>query len=236
MTIKEPDIDSGRLPAEETRRELRTLLTKAQSLLEQLEDAYHSSEIVELRNENDYLTKRLIDLETQNHQMLGLYVSTYQLYDARDPGQVVETIAEITRDILGAQRFLLIVKLPPADGYSVAMRHGLEEGCPAPFVDEAYAGGVEAVDRALGEGERWLDPHGDPMAVIPLQLNSSTVGALVLFELLSHKKAFSGNDGEIIDLLGAHAASALMASESWAAISRRVNTLESLLRLARGVS
>ncbi|MFL6200806.1 MAG: hypothetical protein ACJ76J_16660, partial [Thermoanaerobaculia bacterium] len=62
----------------------------------------------------------------------------------------------------------------------------------------------------------------------------SNVGALVLLKLLDHKPSLRADDRDILDLLAAHAASALFAARVYAQTDRKLRTLESLVKLARG--
>jgi hypothetical protein len=57
------------------------------------------------------------------------------------------------------------------------------------------------------------------------------VGALVLFKLVDHKPSLTMADKDLLDLLAAHAASALLAARVYTATDRRLRTLENLVKL-----
>lgn len=224
--------------------ELRELLSRARHLADKLEAnglGSDSSEVEGLREQlaasqkeaNDLATE-LVELERRVHQLMNLYVATYQLYAGRDPKKVQAAIAEITTDLLGAERFVLLLRNIGTGSCRVALTKGFDDTLPTAFASEIYSGGEPAIDAALERGERHLDPDGVPLAVVPLQVDNIVVGALALLKLLEHKTTLSHGDREILDLLAAHAASALMASETHAVTSRKLRTLESLVRLARG--
>ena len=231
--------------------ELRELLDRATSIARGLEKLPVPSteeplgpaelenlqaELLEARSEGAHLAEQLVELERRVHQMLNLYVSTYQLYAARDPDGVQATIAEIANELLGVERFVLLLKPAGSGECRIALTHGLADPTPEPWNGELYTGGVECVDRALEQGIRHFEPDQVPMAVVPLQFDNVVVGSLVLLELLGQKRGFAAGDSEVLDLLAAHAASALMASESFAMTSRKLQTLESLIQIARGGS
>jgi GAF domain-containing protein len=69
------------------------------------------------------------------------------------------------------------------------------------------------------------------LAVVPLRVQDVTVGALVILKLLAHKLDFVKEDHDLLDLLGAHAASAVFASRVYSKTARKLRTLESLIRL-----
>jgi GAF domain-containing protein len=161
-------------------------------------------------------------------------VATYQLYAARHPTQVQETIAEIASDLLGAERFVLLLRGTGHGECRVALARGFGSEPLGPYATGVYRGGDPIVDRTLEQGVRHLSPESSPIAVVPLQVDEHVVGALILIQLVGHKARLTTGDSEVLDLLGAHAASALTASEAYAVTSRKLQTLESLIQLARG--
>jgi hypothetical protein len=56
------------------------------------------------------LSDRLVRTEHQRGRLMNLYVATYQLHATLDLDEVKATIGEIARDLLGAERFLLLIK------------------------------------------------------------------------------------------------------------------------------
>jgi hypothetical protein len=59
------------------------------------------------------------------------------------------------------------------------------------------------------------DAPDPPAACIPLTIEDRTVGAIVVYALLEHKKRFVTVDRELFKLLGAHAGGALVAAYLW---------------------
>jgi hypothetical protein len=55
----------------------------------------------------------------------------------------------------------------------------------------------------------------------------------VILKLLDHKPQLRADDREILDLLAAHAASALFAARVYSATDRKLKTLENLVNLLR---
>ena len=75
---------------------------------------------------------------------------------------------------------------------------------------------------------------GQPDHYLEIVLPGMIVGALVVFKLLAHKSNFQSEDSELFDLIGAHAASALLASRVYAGMARKLRTLEELISLVKG--
>ena len=66
------------------------------------------------------------------------------------------------------------------------------------------------------------------------EFQNDIVGALVLNKLLDHKPIQRAEDRDLLDLLSAHAATAMFAARLFATKDRKLRTLESLVKLARG--
>jgi GAF domain-containing protein len=188
------------------------------------------------------LATKLVDSEHQAGRLMNLYVATYQLHSTLDPDEVQQTIAEIASNLLGAKSFVLLMAREDdtGGGCDVALAEGVED-------DErwqgAYRGGDPVIDATLADGVLRLGGEGgrggpadggDLVAVVPLRVQQQVVGALVVLRLLDHKPILRPEDRDLLDLLSAHAASALFAARLYAAKERKVKSLQSLVELARG--
>jgi nitrate/nitrite-specific signal transduction histidine kinase len=181
------------------------------------------------------LAARLVESEHQAGRLMNLYVATYQLHSTLDPGEVQQTIAEIAINLLGAERFALLLRDEDGGGCEVALEEGLGEADTL-YAGGAYRGGDPMVDATLGDGVLRLGPDGGSqvLAAVPLRVQQVVVGALVVLGLLDHKPILRAEDRDLLDLLSAHAASALFAARLYAAKDRKLRSLESLVELARG--
>lgn len=183
------------------------------------------------------LASRLVDSEHQAGRLMNLYVATYQLHSTLDPEEVQETIAEIAINLLGARCFALLLHDDDLEGCEVALQEGVEDDDPL-YGSGIYRGGDRMVDATLEDGVLRLGPQEDGdstvLAAVPLRVQDVIVGALVILKLLDHKPILRAEDRDLLDLLSAHAASALFAARLYAAKDRKLRSLESLVKLARG--
>ena len=69
--------------------------------------------------------------------------------------------------------------------------------------------------------------------MVPLSVQGAVVGALVIHKLFEHKAMLRADDRDLLDLLAAHAASALFAARVYSATDRKLKTLESLIQLVK---
>lgn len=182
------------------------------------------------------LSSRLVDSEHQVQRLMNLYVATYQLHGSLDPTVVRQTIAEVATNLLGAQSFVLLLRREESQGYEVALAAGLPVAGSDAFEGREYRGGDPLVDATLADGLIRFGPtdNSASLAAVPLRVEDEQVGALVVLKLLRQKPLLGSDDREMLDLLSAHAAAALFAAQLFSAKDRRLQTLESLVRLARG--
>ena len=185
------------------------------------------------------LASRLVDSEHQGGRLMNLYVATYQLHATLDPGEVQATIAEIAINLLGAERFVLLFrkggKNEGEGACEIAFSEGMEENASGAYHDGIYAGGDPAVDATLADGILRIGPleGSEAMACVPLTVQGTTVGALVILKLFDHKALLRPEDRDLLDLIAAHAASALFAARVYSNTDRKLKTLESLVALVR---
>lgn len=234
--------------------ELRSTLERAGELIRVVESNLRGSEgnegasaderIAELERrlstaESDVkeLASRLVDSEHQGGRLMNLYVATYQLHATLEPAEVQATIAEIAINLLGADQFVLLLRRDEGEGYEIALREGSYDGGVVSLYDgESYQGGDPMVDQTLRDGVLRLGPTAESqaLAAVPLRVQNDIVGALVVLKLLDHKPILRAEDRDLLDLLSAHAASAMFAARLFATKDRKLRTLESLVKLARG--
>lgn len=229
----------------------------SESRVAQLEERLHAAE-----GDVKELATRLVDSEHQAGRLMNLYVATYQLHSTLDPDEVQQTIAEIASNLLGAKSFVLLLAREGEETVcDVALSEGVEDDARWQGV---YRGGDEVIDATLADGVLRLgEPgrtavgeagggapgagapavgeaavgeatSGDLVAAVPLRVQQQVVGALVVLRLLDHKPILRPEDRDLLDLLSAHAASAIFAARLYAAKERKVKSLQSLVELARG--
>jgi nitrate/nitrite-specific signal transduction histidine kinase len=231
------------MSAEQAGEELVWLLERAGSLLgvvraseRRLADAggEQARRVAELEDEVRELERRLAAAEQQSERLMRLYVATYQLHATLNPPEVLEAISEIVVDLIGADRFALLLTDPTGGRTAIVLCHGLDEEVSdrsfIRFAGRHYAGGDALVDATLADGRLRTGTDGGPVAVVPLNVAGRTVGALVLLRLLGHRHELGPEDRETLDLLAAHAAAALFAAQSFATADRKLRTLAGILQ------
>lgn len=174
----------------------------------------------------------LVRTEQQAAQLANLYVATYQLHASLEVGDVRAAIADIAVNLLGAERFAIWLKdesgqlLPAPEGSG-----GGDATIAAP-----YAGGDSLIDCCLEQGSPQFGPcDGSALLVaVPFTRHGEVVGLLAVTAFLRHKPGLSADDHELLDLMAAHAASALLAARAFHVSQRKLTAYEGLLGFLRG--
>ena len=191
--------------------------------------------LADVESDRQELSTKLADYEQQVSRLMNLYVATYQLHSTLDPDEVQGTIAEIAINLLGAERFVLLFWKEGGDECEIALSEDMEGDSSGHYQNGVYSGGDPAVDATLSDGVLRIGPidGSDALACVPLTVQGAVVGALVLLKLFAHKGMLRAEDRDLLDLLAAHAASALFAARVYSTTDRKLKTLESLVKLVR---
>jgi nitrate/nitrite-specific signal transduction histidine kinase len=193
------------------------------------EQQRQAAQVRELEADVQELQQMLLASERQAAQLANLYVATYQLHASLELDDVRKAICEIAVNLLGAARYALLARDDDGGRFEVVAG---SEPRGAPFDGRVYPGGDPLVDAALADGVTRLDAADDgALAVVPLVAQGAVTGALVILGLLPQKASLSVDDRELIDVLAAHAASALLAARMFHERTRKLRTLEGLMQL-----
>ena len=224
--------------------ELRATLDRAAELAKEIEKSEPppssvpqlQAQLADVESDRAELSTKLAEYESQVSRLMNLYVATYQLHATLDPSEVQATIAEIAINLLGAERFVLLFwKTDESGDCEIAFSQGMETDPSGLYKEGIYSGGDPAVDATLSDGVLRIGPidGSDVLACVPLTVQGTTVGALVILKLFDHKTSLKPEDRDLLDLIAAHAASALFAARVYSTTDRKLKTLESLVKLVR---
>src|SRR5262249_18680925 len=171
--------------------------------------------LADVESDRAALSEQLAARERQLSQLMNLYVATYQLHSTLDVAEVKATIGEIASNVLGAENFALLFWKADGSACEIALAQGVEE--ESAYRGGIYHGGDAAVDATLADGVMRIGPldGSTVVAAVPLAVHGQTLGALVLLKLLDHRPPLGQEDREVLDLLAAHAASALVAAGAY---------------------
>src|SRR5438552_4181197 len=152
-----------------------------------------------------------------------------------DAGAAAYVKKPFRNEELIAEGFALIFWNADGTQGEIAPGQGLSQDSSGFYAAGKYAGGDPAVDATLTDGVLRMGPidGSEAVAVVPLTVQGAVVGALVILKLFEHKAKLRPEDRELLDLLAAHAASALFAARVYHQTDRKLKTLESLIQLVK---
>jgi hypothetical protein len=196
-----------------------------------------SLEAGKLVEENQDFARRYVELEEHATGLANLYAATFQLHATLDPAEVVKTITEIAINLIGAADFILYLTDDAKGDFVVAAR----EGEYSPKFPRLPALTLALEREAIGQRRtvfaeldpRVADGQKAPICCTPLVFRDRLVGVLTVYALLSHKKSFSGLDRELFDLLGDQAALAIVSSQCFVTVDRKLKTVQGFLDLLK---
>lgn len=185
----------------------------------------------ELEGNLSEMEELLVQAERHAARLANLYVASYQLHNSLETSDVRAAIADIAVNLLGAERFTIWLK---DDTGALWASDGATEGGA---VMRRYEPGDALVDASLRDNTPQLTPveGAQALAAVPFVKHGEAVGLLVIETFLRHKAGLDADDAELLDLLAAHAASALLAARAFSVSQRKLTTYEGLLGFLRGV-
>jgi len=195
-----------------------------------------SREALTLAEENLDLAKRYADIEEHATGLANLYAATFQLHATLDPDAVVQTVSDIAINLIGAAEFVLYSVDEARGDFVTALREG-----ELPPGATRLAAPTHALERMAVEERRTVFDDRDakardarsPICCTPLFFRDRLVGLLTIYALLSHKKSFSELDRKLFDLVGEQAAVALVSSQCYVSVDRKLKTVQRVIDLIK---
>jgi hypothetical protein len=189
--------------------------------------AANARPVADLERENRDFARRCVQLEEHSANLANLYAATYQLHATLDPDAVVNCIVEVTVNLIGAAEFALYLLEEGKKDFTLRIREGdlppEITHLPEPVYPLEQAAVVEK--RTLFAVEK----QEGPLCSVPLLHEDRLIGLLSIYALLAHKPAFTPLDRELLELLSGQAAVALVSSQSFASIDRKLKTVQRVM-------
>jgi hypothetical protein len=183
--------------------------------------------VEDLERENRDFARRCVQLEEHSANLANLYAATYQLHATLDPDAVVNCIVEITVNLIGGAEFALYLLEEGKPDFSMRVR----EGDLPPEITQLPEP-VYPLEQAAVTEKRTLfavEQQEGPICCVPLLHEDRLIGLLSIYALLAHKAAFTPLDRELLELLSGQAAVALVSSQSFASIDRKLKTVQRVM-------
>jgi len=192
----------------------------------------------EVELENKDFAEKYLEVEQENNNLANLYVASYQLHSTLDFNEVLKTVLEIIMNLVGAERFTVMLLDEKTSRLTAVATEGIEiEDVPEIAIGDGLIGQVaqsgdsyfmeEDISRVTG------DDLTKPMVCIPLSIKEHVIGVIVIYTLLVQKEKFSEVDYELFSMLAGHAATAIFSSRLYSQSERKLVTIQSFLDLMK---
>ncbi len=193
---------------------IRDLLRKIESLEnERCELLERSTRLEETSKENQ---DRNVEVEQELHDLANLYIASSHLHSTLSVRGVMRHLCELLQQLVGAELFAIYLlrgeRAVPigADGTELASLEPIVRG--EGMLGEVMMTGMPRIAPNPQPG----GTIASPIAAIPLMVRDSAVGAISIATVFAQKPSWAAVDRELFKLIGAHAATALIAANLYA--------------------
>lgn len=221
--------DNARLRAQlEADDAVARLLSKVESLEGERRELLSRTESAE--RAKSQVHERFNEAEDEFSSLVNLYVVSNQLHSSLTPRAVVRRIKEVLAQLVGAESYaVFLVSSDQSELVPIASEGVSGSKLGNVSMENSRIGSIVRVGSAHIDDERPSNTFDseDPPVVIPLKVDDAAVGAIAIYATLEQKPRFSHTDFELFQLLGQHAASALVGAQLFDQAGRRLPGAES---------
>ena len=168
-----------------------------------------------LQAENRELSNDLQRLTEENNNLFKLYIASHRLHATLAIGEVLDVISEIVLNVIGADRYAILFHDDASQSLSPVLVGGIER---------------EAVG-SIPRGEGFVWQAIESKRNYSLRIKNQTLGAIVLYRLLSHKLTLRSVDFALFDYLATHAAMAIHSAKLYTESEKKVSKMKEFLNL-----
>jgi transcriptional regulator with GAF, ATPase, and Fis domain len=193
----------------------------------------------EVEEENKDFASRYLEVEEENNNLANLYVASYQLHSTLDFKEVLRIVIEIIINLIGSDRFAILLLDDSSQVLSAVASEGLREGeIKKVKVGEGIIGTVAKSGESHFEQDlEHFTPTSDfhPIVCIPLKIKEHTIGVIAIFTLFEQKrKKLTRVDYELFSMLAGHAATAVFSAKLYSQSERKLSTIQGFIDLLSG--
>jgi len=202
-------------------------------LKREIQELKKESAVVE--EENREFADRYVDIERQNADLIAMYVASYQLHSTLNYAEVIKIVKDITINMIGAEVFGIYMLEEESNELNLIAEETLNEGMPKriPIDDKISQILHDSNSSQLSKSNLAGEDMGHPIFYIPLKLEDTPTGLIIINKLLIQKEGFYSVDFELVELLGRHAATALYSARMHTVSERKRTTLEGFVNMMK---
>lgn len=195
---------------------IRDLIRKIDYLEVERKDLLNrSSQLEEVTRRSESHTQ---EVEQELHDLANLYIASSHLHSTLSVRGVLKHIKELLQQFVGAEIFAIyLLDSERTAAYPIGVGGADGAGVMPIIPGEGMVGEVlmTGVPRIAGR----VQPAGTleaPVAALPLMVRDISVGAIAIASVYEQKRVWEPVDHELFNLLGSHAATALIGANLYA--------------------
>jgi uncharacterized membrane-anchored protein YhcB (DUF1043 family) len=202
---------------------LAKLLGKVERLEQERQDLLKRTERAEKAKVS--FDERFGEVEIEFASLANLFVASNQLHASLTPRGVVRRIKEILAQLVGAEAYAMYISSSDGKELVPVASEGVPGDLLVPLpLEGSPVGAVVHSRQAVIDEDRETNriDFDRPPVIIPLGVDDTALGAIVIYGTLEQKPRFSSTDFELFKLLGQHAAAALVGAALFEQAGRRL--------------
>lgn len=209
---------------------IRELLAKIEEL--EAEKQLLTSRSTQMEAATSNYSQRFNAIEEELANLANLYVATSQIYSGYSVRAVIRTLKELLSQFLGAASFTVYLVGPEQKELVAVATEGVTRSDVATvsaksgLIADVFDAGKMQI-QTTGDTSQGTREH--PAALIPLRLDTFTVGVIAIFATLPQKTEFGHVDHELFKMLSDHAGPALISARLFTEAGRKIPSVLSFL-------
>lgn len=167
-------------------------------------------------SENRRLSEEHVTVEERLSTLATQFVAVASLHQAVDEAGVVAAIQEVVANLVGSEEFILFDVHSDSGRLTPLASCGVDTALYNDLRVEDGLIGAAAAGRSFVVSEESVPDQSGLTAAIPLRIDERVIGVLAIFRLLPQRPPLEDGDRDLLELVGTHAARALLFSRLYA--------------------
>lgn len=205
-----------------TRMSVKSADAHVEHLRDELDAALHDTDRLRAQLEhvmdtNRSLSTLLLNSDARGGELMKMLVAVRALIESRDAASALAGLEDILVNVIGAADYLIYTLDEASNSLvPIAVLGDAFSSSGSVAIEGSWLGDVvrtgEVLIARVRTGVR-KQPNHRVAAVVPLRVVNRVLGAIVIGDVLSHRDSLNLCDREVLRLLGAYAATAIIAAD-----------------------
>jgi GAF domain-containing protein len=174
------------------------------------------AQVSTLLDTHQQISSLLVAADTRLGDLMKLFVTIRAMIESRDANAALASLQDILINVIGCEEYT-IYSIDPRDRMLIPVRgsSAFVRATDSVSLDRSWLGDIVRSGTMLVAPKREPGDSrmADVAAVVPLKVLDRVVGTIVIGSLLPQRELLGGRDRELLGLLAAYAATAIIAAD-----------------------